>query len=435
MDRNCLRINAQRRPTLEDVLRYIGISHYTASVKQREAFHIAEEDKADFIKRLKELYPDINGLLLLATCNRTELYFESVRTTTREVLDYFISYSSGDIAKPCPSLFSKSDHTLDSVRHLVEVSTGLRSKVLGDAEIIYQIKKAYHNSREMGAQGSLLERAMQTVFKSHKRVMNETHFRDGTTSAAYKALKTIETFYGKQDSLHKKILIIGAGDIVKQLFKYKGKFGYDQVYVSNRTMEKAAYLSKKHGSFTYPWEKVLQNDFEDFDVIIGAAGNCHHLVHNLTDDIRTRLLIDLGLPSTIHPQLATRPEVSLYDLDTISSELENNRELRLRAISAVQSITKEEVASFSTWFAERPLRKLLAQYKILVRNQVKDHLPDSKDSLSQSLADLVTARVVRTIAKAPDQNYTKEQLNYLIESETQFARELDMDTIFKLTQS
>ncbi len=420
---------------MEDVLRYIGISHYTASVKQREAFHIAEDDKAGFIRRLKDRYPDINGLLLLATCNRTELYFESQYTTTKEVLDYFITYSSGAISEPCPSLFSKSDCTLDTVKHLVEVSTGLRSKVLGDAEIIYQIKKAYRSSREMHAQGSLLERAMQTVFKSHKRVRNETQFRDGTTSAAYKALKMIETSYGKPEAVHKKILIIGAGDIVKQLFKYKSKFGYDQIYVSNRTMTKAVYLAKKHGAFTYPWESVLKNEFGDFDVIIGAAGNCHHLVNNLTDDKRTRLLIDLGLPSTIHPRLATRPEVSLYDLDTISSELENNREMRLRAIAEVQGITREEVAAFRTWFAERPLRKLLADYKILVRNQVEDLLPDRNRALSQCMVDLVTARVVRSIAKAPDQDYSKEQLNRLIEVETHFARELDEDTIHKLTQS
>lgn len=410
---------------LEDILRYIGISHYTASVKQRETFHIPEEDKAEFIRRLRDLFPDINGLLLLATCNRTELYFESGRTATKEVLDYFISYFSGGISNPCPSLFSKSDHTLDSVRHLVEVSTGLRSKVLGDAEIICQIKKGYEISRGIGAQGSLLERAMQTVFKSHKRVRNETHFRDGTTSAAYKALKTIETSYGKQEAMQKKILIIGAGDIVKQLFKYKGKFGYHQIFVSNRTLEKAAYLAKKHGAFTYPWEKVRKNEFEDFDVIIGAAGNCHHLVNSMDGNTRSRLLIDLGLPSTIHPQLSSRPEVSLYDLDTISSELENNREMRLRAITAVQNITREEISLFEKWYAERPLRILLAQYKIKVRNLVEDFKSEGDGFSWENMIDLLTARVVRKIAKDPEHDYTNEQLYHLIEAEAHVSEELD----------
>ncbi|WP_165200593.1 glutamyl-tRNA reductase [Muriicola soli] len=420
---------------MEYVLRYIGISHNTASVKQREAFHIPEEDKAKFILRLKALFPDIKGLLLLATCNRTELYFESATTTTREVLEYFIKNASKAVADPCHSLFSRGDHTLHSVRHLVEVSTGLRSKVLGDAEIIFQIKKAYRISREIGAQGSLLERAMQTVFKSHKRVSNETHFRDGTTSAAYKALKTIETYFGKQEARHKKILIIGAGDIVKQLFKYVGKFDYDQIFVSNRTMEKASYLANKHGAETYPWVKVLKNEFEDFDVIIGAAGNCHHLVNAIDGKPRPILLIDLGLPSTINPLLTSKPEVSLYDLDTISSELENNRELRLRAISAVQGIAGEEVALFEKWYAERPLRKILAHYKINIRNQVEDFLPECDEFSCENLVELLTARVVRRIAKDPDKIYTNEQLNHLVKVEAYFAMEPDNGVNHKLSQS
>ena len=104
--------------------------------------------------------------------------------------------------------------------------------MLGDAEIIHQIKKAYHFSIAHKLQGSLLERALQTVFKTHKRISNETAFRDGTTSVAYKSLKVIRDCYSKTDAKSKKILFIGAGDIVKQLYKYNNKFNYNNILFS-----------------------------------------------------------------------------------------------------------------------------------------------------------------------------------------------------------
>ena len=118
---------------------------------------------------------------------------------------------------------------------------------------------------------------MQTVFKSHKRISNETEFRDGTTSVAYKSLKMISDTFGKDHRQSKKILFIGAGDIVKQLFKYNSKFDYNDIYISNRTEEKAILLAKRYDCNVYPWEKVLENEFIGFDVIISAASNCHRL--------------------------------------------------------------------------------------------------------------------------------------------------------------
>ncbi len=220
------------------VLRFISISHISAPIRQREIFYIPEEEKLAVIRQLQSAFPDISGLLLLVTCNRTEIYFESGTTSSSDLVDQFCSIR-GRNSMSNASLFYKSDDTIPSVQHLVEVSAGLRSKVLGDAEIICQIKKAYLLSRKTNLQGSLLERALQTVFKAHKRVRNETNFRDGTTSAAYRALKMIESSFGKESKREMKILFIGAGDIVKQLFKYNGKFNYEQLFISNRTEEKA----------------------------------------------------------------------------------------------------------------------------------------------------------------------------------------------------
>jgi len=401
------------------VLRFISISHISAPIRQREIFYIPEEEKLAVINQLRSTFPDISGLLLLVTCNRTEIYFESVTTSSSELIDKFCAFRSPD-SMDNASLFNKSDETIQSVRHLVEVSAGLRSKVLGDAEIICQIKKAFLLSRKTSLQGSLLERALQTVFKAHKRVRNETNFRDGTTSAAYRALKMIESSFGNQLKSEIKILFIGAGDIVKQLFKYNGKFNYEQLHISNRTEEKARLLAKKHTAQIYDWHKVLANDFEDFDVIIGAAGNSHHLIKTLKTTKNQLLLIDLGLPGTIDPVLANRPGIEFYDLDTISVELERNKEKRMQAVSQVRKIEVEEVEDFIKWHAEAPLRALLGSFKIDIHKQVQGFLKNVSGKTDRRKADIVTARVLRRLAIKPGLFYSKDQLKDLIEEHSKY---------------
>ena len=202
---------------MDKSLRYISISHKTASMAQREEFHIQETRKSELVKGICTTFSDISGVLLLVTCNRTEVYFESINTSATQFLDYFINSLPAKKDETTKSLFENSDKTEDAVKHLLEVTCGLLSSVLGDAEIVHQIKKSYQFSIEHKLQGSLLERAMQTVFKSHKRISNETHFRDGTTSVAYKSLKVLGETFDKTSLKTKRILFIGAGDIVKQL--------------------------------------------------------------------------------------------------------------------------------------------------------------------------------------------------------------------------
>ena len=180
---------------MNKLLRCISISHKTAAAAQREHYHISQEEKSSLTEVIGNTFKDITGLLLLVTCNRTEIYFESVTTSATIIRDFFISQKTTICTNKSKQLFKYSDITEDTAKHLLEVSSGLASLVFGDAEIIHQIKKAHQFSITHKMQGSLLERVMQTVFKSHKRISNETSFRDGTTSTAYKSLKALRKFY------------------------------------------------------------------------------------------------------------------------------------------------------------------------------------------------------------------------------------------------
>lgn len=400
---------------MEKSLRYISISHKTASVAQREAFHIPKGEKKNLVAHIRRTFPDISGLLLLVTCNRTEIYFESPTTPAVTVRDFLVRKKSPKADMEASRLFKCSDATETTVRHLLEVSSGLASSVIGDVEIVHQIKKAYHYSMELNLQGSLLERAMQTVFKSHKRISNETLFRDGTTSMAYKALKAINHTYAKTLAKEKRILFIGAGDIVMQLFKYNSKFNFKNVYVSNRTEEKAMALAKRHGAKVLGWDKVLHNDFQDFDVIIGAASNCAHLVKSIPEaGIDPVLLIDLAVPCNINKDLSRKENVLLYDLDTISMDLEDTKEKRMAAIGKVGEIIGEELNVYTVWLRRAPLRAFLAQSKILVEQKVVDYYETGLKKYDPVAVKMVTNRVIRRIRRRTVPRISNEEMDAII---------------------
>ncbi|MGB5434860.1 MAG: hypothetical protein WBM98_03135 [Maribacter sp.] len=397
-----------------NALRFISISHKTANVTQREEFHIPDEEKSALVARVRDTFPDISGILLLVTCNRTEIYFESEVVTADSFLNFILDVKAKHEIQATKKLFIFEDTTEETVRHLLKVTSGLASSVLGDAEIVHQIKKAYQFSIAHKLQGSLLERAMQTVFKSHKRISNETHFRDGTTSVAYKSLKVISDTFKKRGTKCGKILFIGAGDIVKQLFKYNSKFGFERIYISNRTFETAKTLAHIHHGKVYEWEKVLANEFADFDVIISAASNCTHLIKRVSNTDHKVLMIDLALPSNIDKNLANQRNILFYDLDSISVDLEETKEKRFAAIGEVGMIITEELLVYNEWLQGAPLRAFLAENKILVKQGVKDFFETGKEEIDAQKVKLVTDRIMRKLRKQTNVPIPQEKIEAVI---------------------
>ncbi len=382
---------------MNDSLQCISISHKTASVSQREDFHISEEEKREFLSLICKTFPDIKGLFLLSTCNRTEIYFESTNISAGSIRDCFINYKLKPVSKSNRELFRYCNTTKDTIEHLLQVSSGLESLVLGDAEIIHQIKKAYQFSMDHKLQGSLLERALQTTFKGHKRITNETNFRDGTTSVAYKSLKVIRDTLDKPAIKSKKILFVGAGDIVKQLFKYNAKFKFNNIYISNRNAERAQSLAAKNSCKVFEWDKVLANAFEDFDVIVSAVSNCPQLIKDIPSRTSKTLLIDLAMPNNIDKALAQFKNIKLFDLNSISIELEDTKAKRLAALNYVNNIIKEEIHIYLDWLQSAPLRSFLAEYKIVINEKVKGYFQDKEEENMDQKVKSVTNQVMRKL--------------------------------------
>ena len=395
--------------------RYLSISHHTAPVSRRERFHLDEADKQRLTDALRKTFPDLNALLILVTCNRTELYFETEATRAVEVRDFFLNWKLGEIRSEDQVDFRISDQTDDTVRHLLSVAAGLKSSVLGDAEIIHQIKKAYHQSLEQHLQGSLLERCIQTLFRSHKRISNETGFRDGTTSTAYKALKLIGDTFGSEAS-KKKILFVGAGDIVRQLFKYNTKFGYKNIYITNRTEARAQKLAEMFKVHFWSWDALLANDLGGFDVIISAVS---HSPARISEGIRTDgkiLLVDLAVPGNMASGLRNQPNVVLEDLDTIGAFLQQNRDNRTAATESVREIVEEEWGGYLEWYRMQPFRSLMASRKKKVLKQL--NLNGIREEDSEVEPTELANRIMRKVLKQREALHNDDQLSKIISEYT-----------------
>ena len=394
-------------------LRYISISHHTAPVARRERFHLSDTAKQEVAKALEKAFPDLCSLLILVTCNRTELYFESSKTPAAGIRDYLLQHITGTVNTEDVADFRGSDRTEDTVLHLLKVSAGLESSVMGDAEIIHQIRKAYHYSLETDMQGSLLERCMQTLFKTHKRVSNETGFRDGTTSTAYKALKLIGETFGSE-AAEKKILFVGAGDIVRQLFKYNSKFRFPNIFVTNRTESRAEKLARTHNVKTFSWERLTANDLSEFDVIISAVSHASGIIHKGLATDKNVLLIDLAVPGNFAPALASDASVLLRDLDSISCQLKSNREARQAAIENVEEIIAQQWSEYRKWQEMQPFRNLMARRKKQVHSALGRIGIAERYGWSMDEMTVLVDQIMRKILKKPETLQYSRDLEVLV---------------------
>ena len=383
-------------------LKYISISQKTANTEQREYYHLDDELRRGLAKRIKITFPDLSGLMLLSTCNRTEIYFESTETTSSRIRDYLIDLFNPFQANQ-KSLFTISDQSSETAQHLLEVANGLASAVVGDGQILAQIKEAYHFSLSRSLQGSLLERAVQAVFRSHKRISNETSFRNGSKSTSYRALKLIEQQITREQLSDKNLLIIGAGEISIEILKYLHKFPFKTTTIANRTTSKALQLADIYQLQVLPWTHVEANELQEFDAIITAVSNRKDLIHRSSGG--NQVLVDLALPSNVSPSLANDSHISLFNLDQVTEQIDQTDSLQQDAISRVQEILNEELRIFNRWVSQSDFREQISHHKSeytdIIQQEILSSYPDLYTSQqAYELATSIANKLVREQVKS-----------------------------------
>ena len=352
---------------MQKSLKLISISSKNTSLEIREQYSLQSLKAENFMDYLKNTFSDLNGIMVLSTCNRTEVYFEAVKTDANLIinsLEEFLNIPHHKSAKNYEYSFS----TEKSLKHLSQVACGLKSSLQGDKEIMGQIKKAYKCSLRKNMQGSLLERVMQNVIKIHKRIHNETDFKKGSTSFAYRSLKKLEQHVGKQNLAHKRILLIGAGQIIQEVLAYTAKYNLGELIITNRSYDKAKKLAKLYQLKVIPFEYFLnQEDLFSYDAIITAvSGNKHFITKEHFKTKNNTILIDLAVPANVHPTV--NENCKLINIDELSSNIDHTKKQQKKAIEEVENIIDSENLNFQTWLDAYEKRKSLANKKVLVYN-------------------------------------------------------------------
>jgi glutamyl-tRNA reductase len=326
-----------------------GLSHQTAAVEVRERFAIPEAALPEALARLKTI-PGLGEGLIVSTCNRTEFYV------------------TGDFRdSPAPAFFERfyrdfrpGDGThlfrlwaTQCVRHLFRVASGLESMVVGETEIFGQVKRAYELATGAQMTGKLLNRLFQKSFQVGKQVRSTTAITRGSVSVGSVAVDLAKQIFGDLDGC--KIMILGAGDTSEKTARAFRSHGAEQIFVSNRSFERAQALATITGGRAIRFEDWEQ-EFRDLDILVSSTAAPHAIItlNKLAPFLRTRrhrplFMIDLAMPRDIDPAVHKLDGVYLYDLDSLQSMAERTLEVRKQEAETCHRLIEHHVQDFQLW--------------------------------------------------------------------------------------
>lgn len=327
----------------------VGLSHRTAPVEVRERLAVAPQDLERELREIAE-HAGLEEALLISTCNRVELYATSVNPlkATQEAKET-LSARLGDAASD-GVLYQ--ERGIDVVRHVFRVASSLDSLVVGEPQILGQVKEAFDAATGAGTVGTLLGRCFTQAFATAKRVRNETGIAEGTVSVSSIACELAKKIFGDLEG--RRTLLLGAGEMGESAARSLRQTGTN-LHVINRSEERAQALAKACGGRAIPYER-LTTELADADVVIASTASPKFL---LTPDlmkgvVRTRrhrplFIIDIAVPRDVDPRVGNMDNVFVYDVDDLQQVAEENLAVRAREAGLAERIIEDEVESFLMW--------------------------------------------------------------------------------------
>ena len=333
----------------------IGLNHRTATVALRERVAFSPEQAREAAEQLRSR-GILEETLVLSTCNRSELYGvpREFATDSAGAVELFLaSFHQLTPNELNDSLYRHRDS--HAVRHLFRVAAGLDSMLLGEAEILGQVREAYRIALDQGATGPVLNRMFQGALEVGKRVRSETEIGTRPVSVAFAGVKLSEQIFGKLNT--HRALIVGAGATSEQVVRHLCDRGVKQLRVLNRTAEHAANLAARFGGEVIPWEN-LPTALEWPDLIVTSVSNIEPILTRAMIERamaargnRALLLIDLGVPRNVAADAAGAYNTYLYNIDDLTEIVEQNKKAREAEIPRAESIIEEQIEKFLHWQA------------------------------------------------------------------------------------
>lgn len=329
----------------------ISINHKTAPIELREALHFSHDEIVDLIPKLKKhLFED--GFII-STCNRTEI-FGSPKTGIldyKKLQDFIIDY------KPVEGIraenFSKY-FSCGAVKHLFSVATGIDSLIIGDSQILGQVKDSFQVSEDMNFSGSILKRVFDSTLRVGKRAIKETLIGEGAVTVSYAAVQVVEKIFANLDK--KSALVIGAGETGELAAIHLRDKGVGRIAIANRTISKSEKLANKVSGEIVPFEQ-LHNHLHEFDIIISATSSPDLILS--FDDVKkmmkkrkgnTSVIMDIALPRDVDSLVGKLDNVFYNDIDSLKVIVDQNMRKRKEEVPKVEKIIMEELTNLFSWY-------------------------------------------------------------------------------------
>lgn len=380
----------------------VSLTYRKAPLTVREKIALSEEEAKAFMLRIKEFF-DVSDLLVVSTCNRTEVYVNATQLLTDELIKLLLIFkgiSEMDEYLPYFEIYENND---DTVRHLFEVATGLHSQVVGDMQVPNQIKRAYQASADAQLAGPYLHRLMHTIFYANKRVALETEFRDGAASVSYAAADLALSLVH-----HPKILIVGLGEIGQDVCKNLEARGVTDISITNRTRRRVEEVAEQLGCGIVEWED-LDEAVAKADIIISSVTRSEPLftkerVAHLGSLVTYKYFLDLSVPRSVAPSVEELSGIVLYDIDSIRSRTDEALQRRIAAIPAVRAIIESAMEEFNDWSKEMIVSPTINKLKAALEQIRREELSRYMKGLSESemaVVEKVTSSMMQKIIKLP----------------------------------
>lgn len=385
----------------------LGINHQTAPVALRERVAFAGEALGGALAQLRAL-PPVREVALLSTCNRTELY--AVSDDDGSALANWLATHPGDDAAALGGslhAYLYRHQGAEAVRHLFRVATGLDSLVLGEPQILGQVKQAWAIARQAGTLGGELDRVFQHAFVTAKRARSETRIGNSPVSVASLAVRLAqESFASPADSA---VLLVGAGETIELAARHLAQAKVKRLLIANRTYAHAQELASRHGGIALPLDELDRHLFLA-DVVFSATASREPVIRReqvaaalVARKHRPMLLMDLAVPRDIAPDVAELSDVFLYTVDDLERTLDSNRRGRREAASNAEAIIDLQVTRFHESVAARgrlaPVKRLRAhgealRGEALARARQQLAAGQSPDAVLELLAHTLTNRLL-----------------------------------------
>lgn len=333
-----------------------GINHKTAPVEVRELFAFDQRSLPDAFRDLKS-QPGIVEALILSTCNRVEVAVaaEDGADPRAAVGEFLARARKVDSQLIYPHLYHHEDR--EAVRHLFRVAASLDSMVVGEPQILGQMKDAYAQAKAHGAVSGILESLLTRAFSVAKRVRSETAIGKSAVSVSYAAVELARDIFGSLSG--RKVLIVGAGKMSELAARHLHRSGAEQIFVTNRTHDRAVEMADFFQGAVVEYNQFVRR-LPEIDIVITSSGAPHYILHKeeMKRVIEARknrpmFLIDIAVPRNIEPAVNDLDNVFLYDIDDLQQVVDTNRLGRLKEAEQAEEIVSHEV--------ERMLARLRAR--------------------------------------------------------------------------